>query len=71
MSSAGTTSERYGAVLHSPAAVEQALTIFEYSEFLADILVRHPEEVLLLEHIAKASSATAAALFGGDEPKPG
>ncbi len=49
LSSAGTTSERYGAVLRSPDAVEKALTIFEFSEFLTDILVRHPEEVSLLE----------------------
>ncbi len=52
LSSAGTTSERYGAVLRSPAAVERALTIFEYSEFLTDILVRHPEAVALLNEIA-------------------
>ena len=51
LSSAGTTSERYGAVLRSPAAVERALTIFEHSEFLTDILVRHPDAVVLLEEI--------------------
>jgi glutamate-ammonia-ligase adenylyltransferase len=50
-SSAGTTSERYGAVLRSPGAVEKALTIFEFSEFLTDILVRHPEEIALLEQV--------------------
>ena len=49
LSSAATNSERYGAVLRSPAAVEQALTIFEFSDYLTDILVRHPAEVLLLD----------------------
>ena len=53
LSSAGTTSERYGAVLRSPEAVERALDIFEFSEFLTDILVRHPGEVSLLEQIAE------------------
>ncbi len=51
LSSAGTTSERYGAILRSPAAVERALTIFEHSEFLTDILVRHPDAVVLLNEI--------------------
>lgn len=51
LSSAGTTSERYGAVLRSPAAVERAFTIFEHSELLADILVRNPEEVALLNRV--------------------
>jgi glutamate-ammonia-ligase adenylyltransferase len=55
LSSAGTTSERYGAVLRSPTALERAMTAFEYSEFLTDILVRHPEEVSLLDTIAEAS----------------
>ena len=53
LSSAGTTSERYGAVLRSPEAVERALDIFEFSEYLTDILVRHPREVSLLEQIGE------------------
>ena len=56
LSSAGTTSERYGAILRSPKALERALTVFEYSEFLTDILVRHPEEVSLLDTIADSSA---------------
>ena len=51
LSSAGTTSERYGAVLRSSEAVGRALTIFEFSEYLTDILVRHPAEVALLPQI--------------------
>ncbi len=56
LSSAGTTSERYGAVLRSPQAVERALMIFELSEFLTDILVRHPGEVSLLQDIGQVPS---------------
>jgi [glutamine synthetase] adenylyltransferase / [glutamine synthetase]-adenylyl-L-tyrosine phosphorylase len=63
LSSAGTTSERYGAVLRAPQAVERALDIFELSEYLTDILVRHPAEVSLLEQIGERPSADAADLF--------
>ena len=63
LSSAGTTSERYGAVLHSPDAVERALDIFEFSEYLTDILVRHPREVSLLEQIGARSKVEGAELF--------
>ncbi len=66
LGSAGTTSERYGAVLRAPAAVERALTIFEFSEFLTDILVRHPEEIALLDQIDERSTAGEQDLFAGD-----
>ena len=68
LSSAGTTSERYGAVLHSPDAVERALDIFECSEYLTDILVRHPREVSLLEEIGERLTAERAELFN-DSPR--
>lgn len=45
LSSALTSSERYAAVLRSAPAVEKALTIFECSDFLSDILIRHPAEI--------------------------
>jgi [glutamine synthetase] adenylyltransferase / [glutamine synthetase]-adenylyl-L-tyrosine phosphorylase len=63
LSSAGTTSERYAAVLSSPDAVERALTIFEFSEYLTGILVRYPEEVALLEQAERPQSSQEAALF--------
>jgi glutamate-ammonia-ligase adenylyltransferase len=65
-SSAGTASERYGAVLRSPQAVERALDIFELSDYLTDILVRYPAEVSLLEQIGERPSAEAAGLFDGN-----
>src|SRR5208283_2826460 len=71
LSSAGTTSERYGAVLRSPEAVERALDIFEFSEYLTDILVRHPAEVSLLERIAEIPTSEAAELFDdGPQTEP-
>lgn len=66
LSSAGTTSERYGAVLRSPENVERALTIFEYSEFLTDILVRHPGEISLLEQIEERRHSGVPNLFVED-----
>jgi glutamine synthetase adenylyltransferase len=69
LSSAGTTSERYGAVLRSPQAVERAVTIFEFSEYLTDILVRHPAEVSLLENIEDRSSSGEGDLFADDAPE--
>ena len=59
LSSAGTTSERYSAVLHSPQAVGRALDIFEFSEYLTDILVRHPREILLLDQIGERPTEEA------------
>jgi glutamate-ammonia-ligase adenylyltransferase len=67
LSSAGTTSERYGALLQSPEAVEQALTIFEFSEFLTDILVRHPAEVALLDRIDERDHSADQDLFAGQQ----
>jgi [glutamine synthetase] adenylyltransferase / [glutamine synthetase]-adenylyl-L-tyrosine phosphorylase len=63
LSSAGTTSERYGAVLRSPEAVGRALTIFECSEYLTDILVRHPAEVALLPQIEELPTSGVGELF--------
>ncbi len=65
LSSAGTTSERYGAVLHSPEAVSRAITIFEFSEYLTDILVRHPAEISLLSQIEELSTSGLGELFEG------
>src|SRR5262249_13044075 len=39
LSAAFTTSERYGAVLRSPRGFELALTLFEQSDYLTEILV--------------------------------
>ncbi|HEY5175145.1 MAG TPA: hypothetical protein VII95_06215 [Terriglobales bacterium] len=69
LSSAGTTSERYGAVLRSPEAVGRALTIFEFSEYLTDILVRHPAEVSLLSQVEEQSTSGEAELFDKASPR--
>ncbi len=63
LSSAATNSERYGAVLRSPDAVEHALTIFEQSNYLTDILVRYPADVELLSRIHEQPETDTAVLF--------
>jgi len=49
LSAAFTTSERYSAVVRHPAAVNRDLTLFDSSDYLTDILVRHPEEIASLD----------------------
>jgi glutamate-ammonia-ligase adenylyltransferase len=63
LSSAMTNSERYGAILRSPDAVERAITIFEQSGYLTDILVRYPADVELLSPIHEHLGNGASALF--------
>ena len=48
LSSAFTSSERYAAVIRNREAIQRALAIFENSEYLTGILVRHPEEIATL-----------------------
>ncbi len=54
LSSAFTSSERYAAVARSPHAVEKALQLFGASDFLTDLLVRHPDEIATLEYMGEA-----------------
>jgi glutamate-ammonia-ligase adenylyltransferase len=46
--SAFSSSERYATVLRYPDAVARACVLFDASEYLTDILIRHPEEVITL-----------------------
>jgi len=49
--SALTSSERYAAVLRHPAALESAFALFESSDYLTDILIRHPQEIATLSEM--------------------
>jgi len=55
LSSAMTSSERYTALLENSSAVEQALQLFDSSEYLTDILVRHPDAVRVLQRLPNAA----------------
>ena len=67
LSAAFTTSERYAAVLRAPLAAERALELFGTSDFLTDILLRHPDEVASLKELAPKSPAAMAQLFAREE----
>ena len=70
LSSAFTSSDRYAAVSANPAALERALLLFETSEFLTDLLVRHPEEILSLGAVP-AAEPDAPELFAADAAAAG
>ena len=49
LSAAFTSSDRYAAILRHPRSLQNALSLFAQSDYLTDILVRHPEEIATLE----------------------
>ena len=51
LSSLWTGSERYAAVLRYPEAVPRALALFQLSDYLSEILIRHPEEMATLAEV--------------------
>lgn len=59
LSAAFTSSERYAAVVRDPRAVEHALRLFSSSDYLTDILVRHPVEIATITDIAEQPSVPA------------
>ncbi len=61
LSSAFTSSERYAAVLRNSAAVNSAMVLFDSSDYLTDILVRHPEEIATVADL----QSTAAQMGSG------
>jgi [glutamine synthetase] adenylyltransferase / [glutamine synthetase]-adenylyl-L-tyrosine phosphorylase len=48
LSATFTSSDRYATVLRYPDAMERAITIFDSSDYLSEILIRHPEEIAAL-----------------------
>lgn len=53
LSASFSSSEAYGVLLRHAASVELALPLFQCSGYLTDILVRHPEEIAVLENLPK------------------
>jgi [glutamine synthetase] adenylyltransferase / [glutamine synthetase]-adenylyl-L-tyrosine phosphorylase len=51
LSSAFTSSERYATLLRYPVIAGRTLALFETSDYLTEILVRHPEEVAALDEL--------------------
>jgi [glutamine synthetase] adenylyltransferase / [glutamine synthetase]-adenylyl-L-tyrosine phosphorylase len=69
--SAFTSSERYAALIRYPEAVARALTLFETSDYLTDILVRHPEEIATLADLDDAPSTAGSGHLFGSPPSFG
>jgi len=66
LSSALTSSERYAVVVRHPEAVARALLLFDTSDYLTDLLIRHPEEIVTLaEATEPASRMGSGYLFDG------
>ena len=69
LSAAFTSSERYAALVHNPQAVGRALRLFQVSDYLTDVLVRHPQELSTIEQVAAPSNGDqSGALFKPDAP---
>jgi glutamate-ammonia-ligase adenylyltransferase len=74
LSAAFTSSDRYGTVLRQPQAVERAMRLFGTSDFLTDLLIRHPEEIQMLARMRGELPAGEGKLFAapaapaGDDP---
>jgi [glutamine synthetase] adenylyltransferase / [glutamine synthetase]-adenylyl-L-tyrosine phosphorylase len=60
LTSAFTSSERYAAVLRHADGVNCALPLFEMSDYLTDILVRHPEEIVTVAGLADVPVRTGS-----------
>ncbi len=55
LNSAATSVERYDAVVRAADGIALALEIFECSEYLSEILIRHPADVELLSEFPKCA----------------
>jgi [glutamine synthetase] adenylyltransferase / [glutamine synthetase]-adenylyl-L-tyrosine phosphorylase len=58
LSSAFTSSQRYAGVLRNQEAVGRALVLFESSDYLTEILIRHPEEIVTLAGLDEIAAPT-------------
>jgi len=56
LSSALTSSQRYAAVRRHAQALEKALLLFDTSDHLSEILIRHPEEIATLAELENLSA---------------
>lgn len=64
LSSSLTSAERYTVLLENVRAVERALPLLETSDYLTDLLVRHPDVIPALNHVTNTATPP---LFQEDE----
>jgi len=58
LGSAFSSSQRYAGVLRNQEAVGRALALFETSDYLTEILIRHPEEIVTLAQLEEVAPQT-------------
>ena len=59
------SSERFALARHEPERVRRSLELLSVSEYLGELLIRHPEDLAVLE---PAEHSEASVLFHGTEP---
>lgn len=60
LSAAVTTAERQAVLLENPATIHKVLPLFETSDYLTDVLARHPDVVRVLGDFAQPDTMAAA-----------
>jgi glutamate-ammonia-ligase adenylyltransferase len=71
LSAAVTSAERQAVLLENPGAIEKALPLFETSDYLTDVLGRHPDVIRVLSGSAQPANIASAGhslLCGADSP---
>ncbi len=58
LSAGFSSSQRYAGVLRNQEAVARALALFETSDYLTEILIRHPEEIVSLAQLEEVAPQT-------------
>jgi glutamate-ammonia-ligase adenylyltransferase len=56
-----TSPERYAVLVENPDTIGKAIALFETSDYLADILVRHPDAVRVFNHPPRSLEPSTAA----------
>ena len=71
LSAAVTTAERQAVLLENPDAIEKAVPLFESSDYLTDVLARHPDVIRVIGGFAQPAKLSAArdrAIFDANSP---
>lgn len=59
LSAAVTTAERQAVLMENPGAIEKALPLFEASDYLTDVLARHPDVIRMVGGLAQPNNLAA------------
>ncbi len=69
LGSALTSAERYAVIAQDPVLVQKAMDLFRQSDFITDLLIRHPDDIVGLNDLRRSSPRhQAASLFIAGNP---